>query len=146
MLEHGSEELDQGELIEFMEYKLIPILQVTSRTHPYSQNTPFPRCTSSYNTVSLAPSTARLSGMYSFEMNLGRTSVSQERTAGLTIFFTVSVPVKGAATVLLPHVFATTRMERRSTRTKLLQRQLRHRYVFRRGICMGLWLLLRTSS
>ena len=48
-------------------------------------------------------------------------------------FLTVFVPAKAAATVLLLHVFATTRMEKRSTLTKLLQRRLRHRYVFGKG-------------
>lgn len=57
--------------------------QVISRTPPCSLNTPFPRCTSSCNTVSLAPFTARLSGMSILEMNLGRTSGVELRATTL---------------------------------------------------------------
>ena len=77
---------------------------------------------------------ARLSGMYSFEMNLGRTSANEEKELA-DYFLAVSVLVKADAIVLHPHVFATTRMARRLTPTKLLQRLPR-----RRGICEGVYI------
>lgn len=39
------------------------LLQVISQRHLSSLSTQFPRCTSNCNTVSLAPFTAKLSGM-----------------------------------------------------------------------------------
>ena len=60
-------------------------------------------------------------------MNLGRTSFI-EMYSRANNSLTVSVPVKAAETEHRHLAFATTRMERRSTPTRLLPRPLRHRY------------------
>lgn len=109
--------------------------QVISRTHLYSQNTPFPRCTSSCNTVSLAPFMARLFGTLRTRDEALVEPLSLNHKQGPSIFryrrannsLTVSDPAKVAATAHHLLVFVTTRTERRSTQTKLPPRPLKHK-------------------
>ena len=65
-------------------------------------------------------------------MNLGRTSyvpLAEPKWANAVCSIIVFDPVKDVATVLLPHVSASTRMERRSTQTRPLLRLPRHKVV-----------------
>lgn len=77
--------------------------------------------------------------------------VEQFRKSGMNDradeIFTVSVLVKAAVIVLLPHVFVITRMERKSIQTKLLLRQLKLRGLVWKGVFAWIhsWLLRANS-